>query len=544
MAICLIRVGFSDERDIGYLPVSLLSLGAALEKRKFKVKIVDFEPLVRQDKMALDKNFHAKAANIIMRENINILGFTTRCDTYPSVLNVARRCKEINPSCTIIFGGPQATILDKETLGEFKFVDIIVRGEGELTIVELMRRLKDKKGLNNINGITYRGSDGRVIRNPDRALIKNLDSLPPLAYHLLDGYENGKKVNSFDKKWTTIEAGRGCPYNCVFCSTSLVLKRTYRMKSPERIVKEIETLKKKYGVMYFFFLHDHLLFDKKIIAEICNLLIEKNLDIYWNCSSRPDDISPELLKSMVQSGCFGIYLGVESGSQRIQRLIKKNIDVSKVLNIVRKCEKYNLLIGLSFIIGFPDERLEDINATLKLALGCSLSRKIFIQLHLLSPMPKTPLCEDCKDRLIFTGIFSDVAEGPAVKFQENLDLIKKYPSIFSVFYSIKPKHFSLSFFYNIANVFLEILLIYRVSCHIIMKEFKFTPLGLFEKLYASTDKKGKKDFVLTREQVGKIFSDFAVGLYEPKSAAATFMKSILRIEVKKYQRVKSQPFGF
>ncbi len=545
MKICLVRVAFPDERNLGYLPTALLSLGAVLEEHRFKVKIVDLEPLIRHKKMSVDKNFHINAAKIIMKENINILGFTTRCDTYPSVLNIARRCKEIDPSCVIIFGGPQATLLDLETLQNFKFVDVIVRGEGELTIVELMNQLRRKniKGFKDIKGITYREKDNRITRTSDRELIENLDSLPMLAYHLLDGHNDNRSKGSInDKQWTTIEAGRGCPYRCIFCSTSVVLRRTYRLKSPERIVKEIEILKNKYGIKHFFFLHDHLLFDKNSVVKMCNILIKKKLDIFWNCSSRPDNITPDLLKLMVKSGCIGIYFGVESGSQKIQKIIRKNINVSQAFNIIKECEKYNLLTGVSFILGFPDEKESDVNATLKFALDCAVFKKTFIQLHLLAAMPKTLIYEKFKDNLVFTGIFSDVSEGPVGTLKENLDLIKKYPSIFSVFYSVKPKYFSLNFSYNVVNLFLEVLRIYRVPCHIIMKEFNLTPLELFRKLYNQINKANKADVIITKQMVRRVFSKFAKDIYGPENTDYAFLKSIIKFEIKNYNKlIKEMP---
>ncbi len=539
MKVCLINSSCRLIRDMFYLPLGLLSLGAVLEKNGYTVKMVDLAELVRQKKLEIDRNFHRNAAKIIISRNIDILGFNTRCDTYPNVLNIAKKCKELNPSCVIIFGGPQATLLDKETLQNFRFVDIIVRGEGELTIIELMNKLKDKKELRDVAGVTYRGLRNDIIRNQDRKLIEDLDSLPQMAYHLLDEYSN--KGNIFRDRWISMEAGRGCPYNCIFCSTSLVHKRVYRLRRPERIVKEMEFLKNKYGIKYFSLQHDHLLFDRERIIKLCGILIQRKLNIYWNCSSRPDYVSPELLKIMVRSGCDGIYLGIESGSQRIQKSIQKNIDVSTVPNIIEECEKYNMLITVSFIIGFPDEREEDINATLKLALVCSLFTNCVIQLHLLGPMPRTPLFEKYKDRLIFTGLFSDIADAQISRLKDNSELIKKYPSIFSTYYGIKPKYASIYLFHNMVNIFLILFSIYRLSLKIVIKELKFKPTELFEKLYKKISKGNRRrSFIISKLKIKKLFPQTVDCIYKERKADPNFIKSIIKFEIKKFNEYKQR----
>ena len=546
MKICLINLVNSDyviaslfvrdnrDNNIVYSPpVGLLSLGAVLEKNGHTVEILDLEGLMKQKKLVIDRNFHNNAAKIILNKNIDILGFNTRCDTYPGVLNIAKKCKKLNPSCIIIFGGPQATLLDIETLEKFRFVDIIVRGEGELTIVELMNRLKDKEGLQGVAGITYRGFHGEIIRNPDRKLIENLDTLPQLAYHLIDKYNNNG--NMFKNMGFGIEVGRGCPYNCIFCSSRLVHKQMHRMKSPENIIKEIEFLKNIYGIKWFNFLHDHLLFDKEKIMELCDIFVQRKLNVYWGCSSRPEGITPELLKIMVKAGCQAIYFGIESGSQRIQKFIQKNIDVSIVPKIIEECEKYNIEITASFIIGFPDEKIEDINATLNLALRCSLFINCIVQLHLLSPMPRTPLFERYKDRLIFTGLFSDTADPQLSRLKENLSLIKRYPFIFCNYYGFKPKHISINLPYNIVQVFIVILIVFRLSCLMIIKEFKFRPMWLFRRLYKKISKENcrKGCFILT-ETMKQHFPQIIDYIYTQRRTDPSFIKSIIRSEIKNY----------
>jgi len=300
-------------------------------------------------------------------------------------------------------------------------------------------------------------------------------------------------------------------------------------------------LKSRYGVRHFSFLHDHFLFNREKVKEFCRILTRRKLNIDWNCSSRPDNVDPELLEFMVKSGCRGLYFGIESGSQRIQKSIRKNIDVSTLPGIIEECEKYNMLIVCSFIIGFPEEREEDINATLRLALKCSLFKKCFVQLHLLAPMPGTQLFDRCKDRLIYKGLFSDVADERIARLKENVDLIKRYPHIFCVYYGIKSRHIFFNSIYNIVNVFLVIFAAYRLSCRIILDESGYNPTDLFREIYKKLSKgKDKNNFAVPKSEIKKNFPDSIDYIYKRERLNAGFIKSIIKFEIRKYKEYKQK----
>src|SRR4030042_1236482 len=152
MRICLVNSNISQKGSVGDFQVAnfqrgFLGLAAVLEKNGHRVEFVDLAWLIKQGKLAINASFHRNAAELIIKQGIDILGFNTRCDTYPNVINLAKRCKELNPGSTIIFGGPQASFTDEETLKNLDFVDIIVRGEGEYTLLEIINALKENKGL-------------------------------------------------------------------------------------------------------------------------------------------------------------------------------------------------------------------------------------------------------------------------------------------------------------------------------------------------------------------------------------------------------------
>lgn len=511
----------------------LLSLGSILEKYNYQVKLVDLGWLVTHGRLELNNSYHSEAARLIVNQNIPVLGFNTRCDTYPSVINIAKKCKQLNPDSMIIFGGHQATFTDIETLNTFPFVDIVVRGEGELTLLDLMNHLKEKKNLQDVTGITYR-DNGKILKNKEREPLRDLDSLPLPAYHLVQEYiEQDEKNLSRDSR-AHILTGRGCPYNCNFCICSLMEKRIFRMKSPEKIIEEILFLKKEYGISKFEFTHDNFTADREIVEKICYSLQENKIgDIKWSCSSRLDTLDASLIKLMSESGCEGIFIGIESGSRRMQTSIGKRIDLTLLPKILKECGKYGIHQVTSFIIGFPDEKLEDLDATLELALKCCSYQRNSIEFHLLVFMPGTALFKKYKNRLKYVSLCSDMVSGVMPKLNENLSLIRKYPHIFSTFYSVKPKYLPLLLPYEIASGFLDFLFIYPRSYYISIAELGIKPRRLlleFKKWVKLKNKIQQRQFVLSKPIIYKYFPSFLKFIYKRRKKSFDFVGSILKFE--------------
>lgn len=346
-----------------------------------------------------------------------------------------------------------------------------------------MDKLKNKQDLKDVCGISYR-EDGRIIRNKDREFIEDLDLLPLPAYYLMERYISSRDRALFKKRWVYIQTGRGCPYKCTFCASGLMYNNYYRTRSSENIIEEVLFFNKRYKINKFVFGHDHFLINRVFVERVCSFLLQKKININWICSSRIDALDSKLLKTMSKSGCKRICFGIESGSMRIQKSIGKNLNLSLVPEIIKECEKYNISVTLPFIIGLPEERNIDIDATLDLILRLAAChrRHIYIQLRLLAPFAGTDLFEKNKDRLIFTGFWSEMSEGPMIRLKENINLIKKYPLLFSSFYIIKPKNLSTTFLYTTLVTFSNLLHSFPLSFYIVTKELKITPLQLLKDL--------------------------------------------------------------
>lgn len=285
-----------------------------------------------------------------------------------------------------------------ETLEAFSFVDVVVRGEAEDSLPPLISVLSKGKRLNKIKGLTYR-NHRFIVKSPDAPLLAHLDNLPMPAYHLFP-YKIENPV--------AIDIGRGCPFSCSFCSTSRFWKKQFRLKSIDRIINEIKTLKSTYQVDSFSFMDDLFTVNGEWLQTLCARLILEDLNIAWTCSARIDCVSPEVLQKMVKAGCQAIFYGVETGSPKMQKMIQKNLNLKKVPEIVEATLNSKMDATLSFIAGFCEESEDDLMQTMDL-IQTLISGEINVQLLLLAPQVGTLEYDLHSQKLRFDGYFSDIA---------------------------------------------------------------------------------------------------------------------------------------
>ncbi len=434
MKITLCNLAFAENTygPLYHFPMGLLNIATVIqESGKHSASIVDIPWLIYSG--ANPNNLIDHCVEKILEESSDIVGFYTRCDILPSVILTAKKLKEINGKLKIIFGGPGSTFVAQEILDKFEFVDIIVLGEGELTFLELCESLNVNDScleLNHINGIMY-SSNNSVIKTKERELICNLDEMPLPDYSFISYYKNTSTVAS-------MEAGRGCPYNCLFCSTSNFWRKKYRIKSPDRIILEMKRLYYDFGVTSITLIHDNLIVSKKFIKELCTKIKQEISNVRWRCSGRIDNLDNEIIDLLVESGCESLYLGIESGSADMQKKINKNLNLNNIDKILSYCEEKGLNTWASFIIGFPNETIANVDDTIKLATKIrQYKTNQVVQIHVLSLEPGSELFDDNKDKLKFTNSFSDHSLFVYDKNNNDyLELIKQYPSIFSSFFSL------------------------------------------------------------------------------------------------------------
>jgi len=280
-------------------------------------------------------------------------------------------------------------MLPEETLRSTPEVDIVVREEGEQTMLELVKVLErsSSNGLKRVLGITYR--EGSNIRsNPPRPPILNMDTLPFPAFHLLPmGKYRLHPPFGRQTPAMPIITSRGCPFRCIFCSKAVFGKK-YRSNSPAYIVDEIRFLKEKFGVKEIKFYDDVFTLDRKRVVAICTQLKEWGIDIPWSCETRVNLVDDELLRVMKDAGCYMIEYGVESGNQEILNYLKKGITLEKTIEAFKLTHEAGIETVAYFMLGSPQETSKTIQETIEFA------KKIdpdFVQFSITTPYPGTEL---------------------------------------------------------------------------------------------------------------------------------------------------------
>lgn len=304
----------------------------------------------------------------------------------------ARRLKEVNPNCKLIVGGPHANVLDEKIIQYYPFVDAVCRGEGENTILEII----NGNPLKDVQGITWM-NDGKIVRNPDRPFIENIDnlycdfSLLPDFNKYLSDIQVPKEIRSL--KTAYLVFSRGCPFNCAFCGSAR-WKSVYRAMTAEKIVEQIEHLVNVHQIEYIKF-HDDLFFsiNKKEILKFCELLKEKKIDIKFSIASRVDTISIETFKLLKEVGCAAVCMGIESGSDQVLQRLNKRTSIDKILKAIDILNKLDYWKIGFFMVGLPGEKEEDYQKTLKLA-----EKFEYATCSSLSIYPGTPLYQELKKK--------------------------------------------------------------------------------------------------------------------------------------------------
>lgn len=334
-----------------FIPLGLGYLAAYLEINQFEVDVIDYQAEKISDKELKDK--------LLSRES-NIVGITTSTLTYNPARNIVKKVKKEMPNCITIFGGPHVTVLDKETLKETPEVDIIVRGEGERTLLEIAKTISNNKDnkISNIKGITFRNQN-EIIRNVNRSFIKNLDELPHPAF---DHFKL-KKYTINGKRYLPIITSRGCPFHCTFCLASKMCGTGFRTRSPEKVIDELEWLKNEHKADIFAFYDDTFTFNMNRAYEICEGIKKRGLDLPWDCRTRVDRINPEILLKMREANCQLIHFGIESGSQKMLNIMKKGTTVEQNAKGIKMAKESGIAVAISVVVGYPGETVELLKET-------------------------------------------------------------------------------------------------------------------------------------------------------------------------------------
>lgn len=377
--------GLKTFSEIGMIvpPLGLAYLAAVLEESDYPVTIIDAPaqgltfPQLRKEFEKLDPD---------------VVGISVTTPNFKEASKVSRITKAVCPEATVVVGGPHVSFTPEETLRENPSIDVVCIGEGECTLLELVQFLEVNKDLSEVKGIAYR-RNGVIKRNPPQPFIENLDELPFPARHLLPT----NKYRALGKNFVpgTVLTSRGCPFRCIFCSSSLLFGKKFRGRSPENVVNELEELHIAYKAHDIELLDDLFTFNQKRAEAICQEILNRKLDVRWVCSSRVDTITKKLMMKLRKAGCALIYLGVESGSQRVLGLIKKGIRIEQSIRALKWAEEAGIETLASFVLGVPGETKEEMEQTIKFAKKLNPD---YAQFTIATPYPGTELYETAKEQ--------------------------------------------------------------------------------------------------------------------------------------------------
>lgn len=367
-------------------PLSLACLAGSLLEDNHQVKIFDFNLYEKGNDAFIEclKDFKP-----------DFVGITFVTPLIKTADEVSKIIKKFNKNIVVIGGGAHCSSFPESSLKETS-LDIAVIGEGDFTIRDII----NNKNLKSIKGIGYKKKD-KIFINPKRELIKNLDGLPFPAHQLYDFtkyYVPSAIALKNPVAW--LETSRGCIYGCIYCNKSCFGK-TFRAKSPERVVKEFMMIK-KLGFNEIHLTDDGFTTNIERAKKICDLLIEKKVNIHWSTITgiRVDRVDLELLKKMKAAGCYRVYFGIESGNQKILDRIKKGITLEQIKKAVKWAKEAKIEVAGYFMIGLPGETEETMQQTIDFAKSLDLD---LAKISITIPLPATELFNELdKEKLIKT----------------------------------------------------------------------------------------------------------------------------------------------
>jgi anaerobic magnesium-protoporphyrin IX monomethyl ester cyclase len=359
-------------------PLGIMSIAAWLERHGIEVGIID----CYATPMGVDE-----LADEIVRRRPDAVGFSTTTSAFREGYRIACAIKERDARIVTVFGGAHPCTMGARLLDDFPAIDYLVIGEGEQTMLELAQA--GFKGAESLPGVAFR-RNGTGVLISQRELIADLDDLPFPAYHLLPGFPKRYTLPLFSFPTapnSSIISSRGCPYACSYCDRS-VFSRGFRFNSPEYIIEHVAMLNRDYGIRHVFFYDDLFTFDRKRVAEFCDLKAKKGLKVTYNCIARLEHVDEELLGLLKRSGCWQVNFGIESGDPEVLRKHRKFYGLDEVGRKLRMVRKAGMRVRGLFMVGLPGEDEAAIRRTIDYALTLPLEE---INVTKFTPFPGAPL---------------------------------------------------------------------------------------------------------------------------------------------------------
>lgn len=361
MKILLVMPNFVFNQRLGApYPIGVGYLASVLKERGYQVKIIDCQAMRIKP---------GQLKNIFLEESPQLIGLTSTSHSRFNAVEIINLAKSLLPQCRIVVGGPHFTATAEDALRVVKGIDFVVRGEGEDSLLELAQAIEEKKGFENIQGISWR-QDGVIRHNQDRPLIKDLDSLPMLNRDLFEEKFCFERLPHSEMPCKSVLASRGCPFGCAFC---FLHERSYRRRSTGNILEEVTYLLERYKIEAIRFFDLTFTMKRETVVDFCQAILKRRLRFKWYCESRVD-IDLGLLDLMKEAGCYSIDFGLESASPKVLKLINKRITPQQALEFAKKCRQLDIKTRVFLMLSLPGEERKDAEETYKFA--CQLSKYV------------------------------------------------------------------------------------------------------------------------------------------------------------------------
>ncbi len=393
--ILLINAPFYDLYGVSknafsyYFPLGIGYIASFLMKHGYSVD------LIVESK---DKDIYESLCEKLESGKYLYIGISSMTSAFPAAIKVAKTIRRLCPQTPIVLGGAHVSGVGPQCIEDHPEIDFLCIGEGEITSLELARALEQENpDLATINGLVWRGSQGKIMVNSPRAFHLNIDDFPFPARHLVDfeDFSIHSHVVAGGGASATVITSRGCPFGCIFCSAHLTDGKKYRFHSDDYIITELRLLKEKWNVSYVFFEDDTLTVVKKRLTRLCERIKKEKLNLDFGCFSRVDVFDEKTAKLLNESGFRMVIFGIESGVPEILKKIGKSANIEQARRAIELCAKYKIKSYASFVVGFPFESKRDIEQTI--AFGKSLNASV-LTFNPLVPFPGTPLFIEEKHR--------------------------------------------------------------------------------------------------------------------------------------------------
>jgi radical SAM superfamily enzyme YgiQ (UPF0313 family) len=350
-------------------PLGIAYIAAVLENGGFEVEILDGA--------ALELDWEALEARIKMAAP-QVIAITALTPTIDQGLETAKLARRACPDATIVMGGYHPSFNHSEILDK-DYVDVVVIGEGEYTMLDLVQTLESGGDLKQVRGIAYQD-----VVTPPRPVVKDLDQLPFPARHLLpmDHY----KILNMKLHTATMISGRGCPMQCSFCASAALHGRRLRMRSAQNVVDEMEHLIEEHDAGMIAFMDDTFTLKPSRVEQVCDEIKNRGLDVYWGCTARADTLSSRMLEKMSDTGCITMFLGVESADQQQLDRVNKQLTVDKIRQAFTLSRKHDIRTIASVVLGMPGDTRDSISRTIRFVRELNPSYALF---SLATPYPGT-----------------------------------------------------------------------------------------------------------------------------------------------------------